>query len=475
MKSNFLPWTLAALFLAALLPTLDATRLMEVDELTHATVAKELAERGSWMPLTLHGQPWCIKPPLMIWVAAALARASGNTMASWPYRLGPCLGAAACLAALAELGILEGLPLLGLFAASAFGLQGDLLFHSRFFTMDTAMLGCMLWSLVFLAKGKPVACAAMLFVGVWVKSLFVLAWLPPLLYAAWAGRDRLPWRSSFAWILGGSLAGLGTWFALYLAWYGSAFVHYELGQDLWLRLASGGMNERSGSNFRFYTWWAGLGAGGLLPLALAAPMALLQRRGAVAAFAMAFPLYWYGLLALVHAQVINYLLPAEAAVCLAWALCLGQAKQARAWWLCLLLGLASWRLILPEPEGGIVFALSLVAGLALIHFGQERPQWGPPARLAQAAAVLMMLPLLSKGAAFLRHPPDPSRQLADTLLQHPPRQAGEILDLAGENTQAIAFYSRYNVRVLPGLPRQRPQEATLVNTKQGWIFYPPLP
>src|SRR5207244_4386209 len=99
--------------------------------------------------LTLQGQPWPLKPPVLFWVSALAARLSGDTSQSWPYRIATCLGAAFCIAALARLGILAGSFGAGIFAALLFALQGDLLLHARFFTMDAAALACLLWSLCF--------------------------------------------------------------------------------------------------------------------------------------------------------------------------------------------------------------------------------------------------------------------------------------------------------------------------------------
>ena len=97
-----------------------------------------------------------------------------------------------------------------------------------------------------------------------------------------------------------------------------------------------------------------------------------------------------------------------------------------------------------------------------------------PHRLSWALVALVLLILGHSAWNYLRQPEDPSRQVADLLLAHPARAEAETLWLLGQNTQATAFYSRYNVRQLDAVPVRRPPEAVLAHTLDGWVFYPPL-
>jgi hypothetical protein len=73
---------------------------------------------------------------------------------------------------------------------------------------------------------------------------------------------------------------------------------------------------------------------------------------------------------------------------------------------------------------------------------------------------------------LLERPLDPSRQVADLLLAHPARVPGEVLWVIGGSTQAVDFYSAYQVRWLENPPSRRPAQAALVETNHGWMFFP---
>ena len=480
-KSFWAPWLIGVLFLAAILPTLNATRLVEVDELIYARVAQEATRDGHWMPLSWAGKPWLEKPPLLIWAAAATAKLSGAGLEAWPYRLWCCLGAALCVVALLRLALIAGLgPWAAALAGLLFALQGDVLFHARFFSMDLALLACVLWALVACASGAWRRAGICMALGVGIKSWFVLGFFPGFAFALWRNEESPKRERALAWVLGVPLAALVGVTLLYRLAYGESFFHMEFIGNLYGRF-QGLVNERIEDNLSYYGKWALRTAAALIPLALAAPAAVLLRswpKGAprlVAEFSSALALSWILALCLIKAQVINYLLPLEAAVCLCWALALGGEESAPAAWTMALLAalsLASARRLL-----SVEASLLLSAGAALAFFALRRVEAASSAaaRALGLAFTACLLVLLSSSAyEYLRHPDDPSREVAEVMLAHPARSPGESLFLLGQNTQAIAFYSRYNVIPLAAAPLRRPQEAVLAHTTNGWVFYPPL-
>ena len=142
------------LWLGLLLPSLERSHLQNWDELWHACPAQSAVLEGHWWPLMLDGQAFFDKPPLMPWLVAVTVAISGKPRAAWPYRIWNTVAGALTLVSLIALGALAGRFWGGLFAAALFGLQGDFVFHSRFFSMDTPFLGlsclaalCMAWAL----------------------------------------------------------------------------------------------------------------------------------------------------------------------------------------------------------------------------------------------------------------------------------------------------------------------------------------
>ena len=215
------------------------------------------------------------------------------------------------------------------------------------------------------------------------------------------------------------------------------------------------------------------------------------QQGFVAEFSAFLALGWLLALCLIKAQVINYLLCLEAALCLCWGLLLDGQDDALGGWLiaCLaFLSLISARRLVPfeimllfSTFASAVFFWQrhvTVAGQSHDEFPQGAPAGAAKSRsfpvfTAWALSAILLLLLGHSALRYLRHADDPSRQVADLLLSHPARQKGETLWVLGEKTQAIAFYSRYTIRQLQAIPAHRPPEAILVNTLGGWEYYPP--
>jgi 4-amino-4-deoxy-L-arabinose transferase-like glycosyltransferase len=469
------------LWLACVLPFLERTRLQDVDELAYAQVAKNAAVQGHWWPLMSQGRVFYEKPPLQIWLAAALATAS--PLAAWPYRLWTALGAGLGLAALVALGLLLRRARAGGIAALLLALQGDWLFHARFFSFDAGYVGLALAALaagVWAAQG-PVGRwwlpGLVLGLAVWIKSWFVLALGPAWAWALWFSlapvqRRKAAWRLALPVVLGFLL-----WLALSVDWNGWGFLSEEWNQNLVGRALGFNNQLDPDGNLAYYLKWAQRSTPALLPLALAVPVALAWPRPGedapsklAASFAWALCLSWLLGLALVRAQTINYLLPLEAGLALAAGLALdaawGGAEGAALAALVLVCAMATQRPWAPVWS----LALGLPLGLAWA-WSRGRGGFGRPWAVWAASAVLVLLMVPDAVRLELR-PLDGSAQLADVLLAHPARRPGEPLWLLGPPTLAADFYSDYAVLRPSSPPMGRPKQACLVHGQAGWIFFP---
>jgi 4-amino-4-deoxy-L-arabinose transferase-like glycosyltransferase len=465
MKPEKAPGSNAAAFLSMLylgwmLPTLNSTRLGEVDELIYARVAQEAAARGHWMPFLWNGQLWSEKPPLLLWLAALTAKLSGQFMESWPYRLWSCLGAALCVYALVRLGAKARSLGAGLFAGALFALQGDLLFHARFFTMDTALLGCALMAILQASDENFSAAGLWLAAAAWIKSWFVLAFFPALLFALWRHQDAVGRRRGLIWMLGLGLLGLASAWAFYAGVYGRDFVTHDL---MWnfVDRARGLSNEHGESNWSYYGKWSSRTAAALIPLALAAPWGLLKRPALKTDFisdaAAMLALSWLASLFVIQAQVINYLLPLEAALCLAWAIYVSRSPGVWTAFLALA-ALLSARHDLDFAQG---MTLSLVAALGISVSGDGAG--GCISGFARGCLhCLLLLSLFHSAWIFLQRPDDMYKPVAEALIANPASREGQPLLYIGPQTQALNFYSRYDVTRLTEPPKGRFKESALL-------------
>jgi 4-amino-4-deoxy-L-arabinose transferase-like glycosyltransferase len=474
-SKRWLIWAPALLFLAALLPTLNSTLLQEVDELIYARVARAASE-GHWMPLRWGAQLWSEKPPLLLWFSAALIRLGANPMASWPYRLGTCLGAAASVAGLARLAELEGGPWAALISGLGFAVLGDLVFHARFFSMDSSVLACALWAYVALAQGRYRGAGIWLALGVWIKTWFVLGFFPAAFLALWRAEAGPGFKRALAWSFGLPLLSLALATGFYALVYGRDFLNHELWWNL-IDRAKGLSNPRQGSNLLFYGTWAEQAAPLILPLALAAPCLLLtKRKGVVSDLAVGLSVSWLVCLALIRAQVINYLLPLEAGLCLAWGLLwagLCNEDEPRPW---LLAGLALLQVLVLlgflGAENALLFS-GLFALLALRPLAAAEASKKLKLAFTGSATLLGALALglmFLRDLRYLRAPYDASARLLAVLPQ--PKQAAEPLLYVGSQGQALDFYTQYRVEKAAEVPARRPKEAMLVMQGDEAHFYP---
>jgi len=476
-----------ALWLGLLLPSLDRSRLQNVDELWHARAAQAATLDGHWWPLVLDGRPFFEKPPLVLWLAAATAKASGQPFAAWPYRLWNTLGGALALAAILGLGALAGRFWGGVFAAVLLGLQGDFVYHSRFFTMDTPFLGLGLLAALGMAAALGVEKRAGLWwlaglslaLAFWCKSWFVLALAPALgaaLLSALPEGQRLPALGRLALPL---LLAVLAWLALYTAWSGLGFLKQEWHDNLLGRLQGSGNAWTWSGHWDFYEDWVQRAAPAMLPLFLGVPLGLWPRRQDSAAvnfirvFAWVLPLSWLLGLALVHGETLNYVLPLEAGLALCLGLGLGdpQPPSARAALAALLL-LSALSIGKQVPDG-----LAFIGGGALglvIAWSRWRGDKLPAQRdwILAAAAGLLLFMLCPDAVGLCLRPLDAHRVLAPFLLAHEPERPGETLWAVDVPTWGVDFYTRYHVLHVKTLAEAKPGEAVLINGPQGLRLIP---
>ena len=487
-----LKWAAAAAFLALwlglLLPSLERSRLQDVDELWHACTAQNAVLGGHWWPLMLDGRPFFEKPPLVPWLAAVTATVAEAPRAAWPYRVWNVVGGALLLGSILGLGILGGSFWGGLFAAALMGLQGDLIFHCRFFTMDTPFLGlsfsavlAMAWALS--PRGRPWGwnLAGLAFgLAFWSKSWFVLALVPGLGAALWvavpvAQRRDAAWR--VAWPV---LTAILLWLALYTSWSGLGFLGQELHGNVLGRLGRGDVSRWE--HGRLYLNWAQKAVPAILVLALGLGLGLWPRRSdlekgsAVARFVRLFgwalSVSWLVGLMLVKDEVINYLLPLEAGL----ALCLGMAlADAGQGWeqgclasLLLAGSLAMGRL----GPAWAYFAVGGALGLAL-HVARRREASRPLAWAVPLSAALLLVMQAPDAYGLCTRPLDSHRHLAAVLGARPAQHEGEILWAVGLPTRAVDFYSNYQVEHVMTFAEAKRNEAMIYQSVDGTVHFHP--
>jgi len=388
MKAKHL-YLLALLVLVwAFAATVPARGLFEPDESRYALVARGMLQEGRWLVPYLEGKPYTHKPPLYLWMVAALARAG----LPWT--------AAAVLPA-----FLPALALVLLFpgVATKFGLgrdqalwAGALLAASPLFaTMAVAarmdMLLALFLTLALAAafqllqdgQRQPAPGAYWTFwlslgLAVMSKGPVALALVgATLLLFAIASRERLPWRNLFqGW---GWVVALG----LPLAWLVPAALVEGKGwlADILVRQSAGRMVASFAHREPFYfhlATWPLTGFPTSL-LGLFASLALLRRKEdpGVRFLAAAF-LGIFGFFSLISGKLVVYLLPL---VPVSVLLALRAVALARGW--------VRWGLALAA-----LVALVLGAGLASLPF--LRPELALPlAWVAVLAAGLLLAALLA--------------------------------------------------------------------------------
>lgn len=382
----------------AFIATVPFRGLFEPDESRYALVAKEMLEEGQWLVPHLEGRPYTHKPPLYLWLVAAL-RGVGL-----PWTAAGVLPAfAAALAVLLlvppitrrlgvdrDTGYLAGAALAGspLFATMALAARMDMLlvlflgaalvagFRLLHGESDDPRWRWIFWpalGLAVMSKG-PVALALV---------------VSTLLLDRWAHRQPLPWRRLFAgWAWSVGLAIPLVWFVPAALDQGSAWVEETL-----IRQSAGRMvrsfAHRQPFYFHLVTWPVTGFPASLLALAATANLWRRARSPLVRYLTSAFA----GILlffSAISGKLVVYLLPLVPVAVLVAALALGEEKPWLSWTLGasalvgVVLGAAlallpRWRGELPLDSGlalflgGGVLVLSVAAAVAAARRQQRTP------------------------------------------------------------------------------------------------------
>jgi 4-amino-4-deoxy-L-arabinose transferase-like glycosyltransferase len=425
-RNHRIALALAGLYWAFLALTLSLNNLVGLDEMNYASIARQASQEGHWFPLYWHGSPFFDKPPLMIWLMALAAKLWGAN--EFAVRLFPSLCGAGCLYFLVRLALRLGSSLwAAALVALLYAAQPYVLLYNRIATLDSALTLCYLgawWALLeepgsFWGPGLWLAAAVL------VKAWFAFFFFIPLgLSVLVFGR---PDPSQFRKVLWISLMALVLWLAAYAVCFGPDFLSWEWHGNTWGR-AVGPLGPSLRHHARFYGFILADLAPLYGPLLLVALFQFFSpaRRNWAVLFGGLFLAVWIPGMMAIRGWEMNYLFP-----------------------------------LFPVASIGVALWLSRVEGLL--------SRW--PRRVAGAALLALAGLTGVKGWHYLWNPGNPNGELVGWLRAHPARFEDEPLNWIGPSVdwQAIEFYSRYRVRVLEAVPKQRPPEATLAEMPDGTL------
>ena len=259
----------------ALLWKLGAGTLAAWDEAIYAQVSKEIVQSGNW--LTLHWQfaPWFEKPPVFLWITAAVYRVFGVN--EFSARLPSAVSGLILLTVTYKTGTLAYNKRAGLLATVILFTGYHFLSFSRFGTMDV-MLTLFIYTAVFgylRARSdrrwwyfSSVACA----LGVMVKGAGGIVAPTAIVLALVLDRRLEEFRSRQFW-QAGLIAFLIIlpWHLLMVARYGREFINEYIGYHVIARTTSA--LEGHPSNYLYYV---GRLIDGFFPFVIVAPSAVVS-------------------------------------------------------------------------------------------------------------------------------------------------------------------------------------------------------
>ena len=318
-------FALAALATALLAGRIAAGDLVG-DPVLYAALAKAILRRGDWGTLYLAGEPFFLKPPLVLWLTALSFKAFG--VATWSARLvGAVSGVLACLV-LARLGTVLAGPEVGIAAGAVLALTPGFVRFSSTLLLDPTMLLAALLGLLCVAQTWEHGGAGLWRAGAWFGVAFLAkgalaltaAAIVPVLWLATPAVSRprfrtlaaagiaflvvvLPWHVYELALWGGALAG-GYAYDVEekmgghrpLATYARVLAMTTLP---WLPLAAIGgwrtwRRAERGLAVRLLVVWTALAYGTLLIVAKHSPRYLMLLHPAVALWAALAVTPWLG-------------------------------------------------------------------------------------------------------------------------------------------------------------------------------------
>jgi 4-amino-4-deoxy-L-arabinose transferase-like glycosyltransferase len=151
--NRFFWWIILLLFLLVVALSLDLP--MVVNAAKYAQVSREIVESGDWINLTIAGDPYDQKPPLLFWIGAVFFQLFGVSAAVW--KIAVILASLGGIYSTYQLGRLLYDELTGRFAALFWAVSlGYLYFHNDIHT-DTLLADTVIfsiWQLASYFKGK---------------------------------------------------------------------------------------------------------------------------------------------------------------------------------------------------------------------------------------------------------------------------------------------------------------------------------
>src|SRR5918911_3913009 len=271
--------------LALLLFRLGATSLQDFDEATYAEIAREISYFQDWVHLHWNYGPWFNKPPLYIWLTAALFQLGINEFLA---RLVSALSGAGLILVTYLLGRRYYGWLAGLLAAVILAACYEFVAMARLGQSDE-LLALFMWLALFAVllgdEGRPAWWyAAGVFFGLALLSKGIAALVVPISVAIALVLDRRfeVLRNLHAWLgLGLALAIALPWHLAVYLWQGNHFVTQYVGYMVVKRASAQIEGHTGGPAFyliqmrnQFFPWIY------LLPFALVSHVRLLlARRG----------------------------------------------------------------------------------------------------------------------------------------------------------------------------------------------------
>ena len=307
---------LAALATALLAGRIAAGDLVG-DPVLYAALAKAVLRRGDWGTFYLAGEPFFLKPPLVLWLAALSFKAFG--VATWSARLvGAASGVLACLV-LARLGTVLAGPEVGVAAGAILALTPGFVRFSSTLLLDPTMLLAALFGLLAVARTWEHGGTGLWRAGAWFGVAFLAkgaqalpaAAILPVLWLVTPAASRPRLRALVA-------AGVA-FLAVVLPWHVYELAHWD---GAFVRGYLYDVEEKMGQHPPLATYLRVLGVTTLPWLPLAAIGGWRAWRGGERGFAVRLLVVWtavaYGTLLIAAKHSPRYLMLLHPAVAL-WA------------------------------------------------------------------------------------------------------------------------------------------------------------
>jgi 4-amino-4-deoxy-L-arabinose transferase-like glycosyltransferase len=261
---------------------LGQASLNDWDEAIYADIARTMARDGHWMTMRWMGHLWFEKPPLLMWCMATSFKIFGTT--EFAARLFPALCGLGLILLMPWFGKLLRNYWIGMAAGVMLLLTNEVLFRSRFGTMDIPLTFFLFLAFYAFLKLEPDHPRYWLLVGAALGLAYLVkgaaAGVGPMVMAiaiVLDGRDRIKrtLRSSYFW------GGVGITLALILPWhlimqvrYGKEFWDTYLGYQVLTRMTALVNAYYHGGRFFYYTDLQANFYPWFFPALLAMPVAL---------------------------------------------------------------------------------------------------------------------------------------------------------------------------------------------------------